>query len=135
MGDSSLKDFLKEYDIVPPESVAASKIIVDFWDRLGKPQDPLSKTGEKLMKIMIAVWEDLYPLEAYRWLKQRKEYKSSELTIGEQVKQHTGRSLASYPYPIYQMMKVVFPEFDPVKRENCIKMVKKFPIFQFANKV
>jgi len=49
----------------------------------------------------------------FLWLEQRKNYKASELSISQQVKRQTGRSLASYPYPIYQMMKKVFPDFDP----------------------
>jgi hypothetical protein len=64
----------------------------------------------------------------------RAEYKGSELDIKDQVKKKTGRSLASYPYPIYAMMKKLFPKFNPTERNNCMKMVKRFPIFRFANK-
>jgi hypothetical protein len=65
----------------------------------------------------------------------RAEYQKEELPISTQVARKTGRSLASYPLPIYNIMKKVFPGFDAAKRNNAIKMVKKWPIFRMANRV
>lgn len=123
------------YEEVPTEAIAASKIIADMWVRLGKPRDPFTTSGAKMMEIMIAVWMDLYPLQARVWLEERKEYKLNEMSTGEQVRKHTGRSLASYPLPIYNMIKKVFRGFDPAERKNCMKIVQKWPIFQYANKI
>lgn len=123
-----------QYEEIPREAVAASKIIVDFHKSLGEPKDPLSKNGEKLMTILISIWEDLYPLEAKLWYDERKEYQKEELSIGEQVNKGTGRSLASVPFPIYQMMKKVFPKYKLSKREDWLTFVKKYPMFRMANK-
>lgn len=125
----------EEYEEVPQLASAASTIISDMYLKLGKPKDPFSRSGEKLMDIIISVWHDLYPQDAREWFAMRSEYQNAEMSITEQVHQRTGRSLASYPYPIYQIMKRVFPEFDSAKRENCMKMVQKWPMFRFANKV
>lgn len=124
-----------EYEEVPQEANAASRIIAEMYIKLGKPQDPLSESGKKVVNIMIAVWEDLFPLQAKMWYEDRKDYKTNELSTTEQVRKHTGRSLASYPLPIYNMMKKVFPKFDVAERKNCMKMVKEWPMFQMANKV
>lgn len=131
----SIKLGQDEYDIYPKEAVAGARAIEYAWIKLGKPQDPFSESGGKLMDVIIAVWEDLYPKDSYEWHQSRKDYKNSEKTISEQVSQRTGRSLASYPFPIYQMMRKVFRGFDPSERKNCMSMVKKWPMFQFANKV
>jgi len=124
----------EDFEEVPKTAVVASKVVSDMWVRLGKPQTPFSTSGAKMMEIIIAVWQDCYPLDAKVWSDQRHEYKANELSIKDQVQRHTGRSLASYPYPIFKMMKSVFRGFDPAERKNCMKMVKKWPMFMFANK-
>ena len=139
IGHADIKDpkvdaVLKEFQQVPRESVVASKWLVDVWQQLGKPQDPLTPSGEKLMNVIIAVWQDLYPLEAKLWFAERLNYQKAELSITQQVHGHTGRSLASYPYPIYQMMKKLFPDFNRGERKNVLRLVRKFPMFRWANK-
>lgn len=124
----------EEYDVIDPTAVQASKIIVDMWIVLGKPKDPFSQAGKKVMDLIISVWEDMCPEDRIQWYKDRGLYKSSEKTIQEQVKQKTGRSLASYPYLIFMLMRTVFKGFDPAERKNCMKMVKIWPMFLFANK-
>lgn len=123
------------YDEVHPQAVVASKVVVDMWIGLGRPSDPFTEAGKKLMDIIISVWEDCYPKDAREWHAARKEYQDAEMTISEQVSKRTGRSLASYPYTVFAMMNAVFPGFDPTERKNCIKMVAQWPQFRFANKV
>lgn len=82
---------------------------------------------------MISAWQDLYPIESKLWLEDRREYQETEKPISEQVSKRTGRSLASFPYPLFKMMKTMFPDFKPAERKNCIKMVKKWPMFRMAN--
>jgi len=125
----------EEFDEVPQMSLLTSKMIVDAWDYLGQPTTPLSESGEKMMAVIIAAWEELFPEEAREWKEVRNRYKLNEMSITEQVYQRTGRSLGSYPYPIYAIMKRLFPKFQATERENMIKMVKRFPMFKFANKV
>lgn len=125
----------EEFEEVPRVSLAASKILADVWQGLGKPTSPLTDSGQKLMKIIISVWEDLYPKDSKEWYEMRTEYKNSELTIREQVHKHTGRSLASYPVPIYLLMKKLFPTFKLSERKNNIKLVSVFPMFQMCQKV
>lgn len=133
------KDYLKigdgVYEEIPREVNAASIIISDMQKKLGYPQDPYSDSGKKMMKILIAIWEDLYPHDAREWYATRKEYQSNELSITQQLAGHTGRSLASVPSQIYEMMKVVFPKYKCRKREDWMKLVKYYPMFQMANKV
>lgn len=123
------------YEEVSQDAYAASRIIADMYIKLGRPKDPFSVSGAKMLDIIIAVWQDLYPLQSKMWLEDRKDYKNNELTAREQVRKHTGRSLASYPLPILNIMRRVFRGFDPCERKNCMKIVKKWPIFQMTNKV
>lgn len=125
----------QEYQAVNPSALTATNILLKAWEQLGRPQTPFSRSGKKVMDLIIAIWEDLYPVDRETWRKDIKNYKAAELSIAEQVKGQTGRSLASYPFPIFKMMAVVFREFDPAERNNCMKMVKKWPIFQVTNKV
>ena len=127
--------FSEEYDVIPPQAVASVQILLKMWEQFGKPKTPFTKSGAKLMEIIISVWEDGYPADVVKWKADREEYKKSELPISTQVKKKTGRSLASYPLPIYGMMKKLFVGFDPTERKNCMKMVKKWKMFQMANKV
>lgn len=123
------------YDPVAKEAVVASKMLIDAYQRLGSPQTPFTRAGQKMMNIIIAVWEDLYPIESKIWNAEREEHLKSEMSIRNQVLKHTGRSLASYPFPIFKMMKVVFPDFNPAERKNCMSIVKKWPMFRMVNKV
>lgn len=124
-----------EYDIPSETSVVTSRWLVDAWEHLGRPDTPLSDAGEKMLAIIIAAWEELCPEEAKQWHEARKEYRVNELSTREQVHKHTGRNLASYPYLVYQVMRRIFPDFKPGERQNCIKLVARFPMFRFANKV
>jgi len=124
----------KTYDSVPQEAVSASGLLASAYIKAGRPQTPFTKAGAKIMDVIIAIWHDLYPIESEIWYNERKEYKKNEKSITDQVHGRTGRSLASYPLPIYRVMGVVFPNFKPAERKNCLKMVKKWPLFRFANK-
>ena len=142
IGQSDLKKTPKEikigdtvYGTAPQAAVTASKWLTDLWIQLGRPQTPLTDAGSKLMKVIIAVWEDLYPQESKLWWEGRSEYKKEELDIKTQVHKRTGRSLASYPFPIFMMCKRLFPDFKMGERKNAIKMARRFPMFQMANKI
>jgi len=123
-----------EYEMVSPAALAYSKALATAWDNLGKPTSPFTPAGNKLMDMIIKVWEKGYPSEAKQWYADRAEYKRNEMSISDQVSKRTGRSLASYPLPIYSMMKKLFIGFDPAQRNNCLKIVKKWPMFLMANK-
>lgn len=123
------------YEVPPLAAQVTSKAIADIYVQLGRPQDPFSQAGTKMMNLLIRVWEDNYPAEARKWWADRADYKANELSTKEQVHKQTGRSLASYPYPLYQMMKRVFPEFKFSERRNVLKLVKHWPMFRMANKV
>ena len=125
----------EEYETVPQAAIVASKWLTDVWKQLGKPETPFTQSGQKMMKVIISVWEDLFPLQMKMWYADRAEHLKNELSVNEQVHQHTGRSLASYPYPIFQMMKTIFKNFHPAERSNCMKMVKIWPMFRMVNKI
>lgn len=124
-----------EYEVIPKAAVSASKILVDVFEKVGRPEDPFSEQGKKVMEVIISLWQDLYPLEAKMWFEDRREHLNEEMTIREQVSKQTGRSLASIPSPIYRMMRKVFPEFKMDDREDFIKLVKEYPIFRMVNKI
>lgn len=121
------------YDEIPNDSVIASKALYDVWVKLGKPQDPICEQGQRMMKVITSVWEDLYPLEAKCWIEDRKEHLSAEMSIHDQVVKKTGRSLASYPLPIYRMMKKFFPGYDTTQRDHCFEMIRLYPMFRLVN--
>jgi len=129
------KKFLEGYEEIPKEAVLASKWLTDLWVKLGRPQTPFTPSGAKLMNVIIAVWEDTYPIQVKAWTDERATYKKEELLITEQVHRQTGRSLASYPMPIFRMMKKVFPNFKVGERKNTIRLVRKWPMFRFCQKI
>lgn len=124
-----------EYEQESEINLLASKVLADAWVQLGKPDSPLSDAGEKIMRAIFVVWEELDPVGSKEWLDQRKEYQSNELSINEQVHRRTGRSLATYPLPVFAIMKKMFPKFKFGDRESVIKLVRKYPQFRMANRV
>ena len=132
---SFTKSLTSEYEVIPPQAVASTQILMKMWERLGRPKTPFTPSGAKLMDIIIATWEDGYPKQAREWYETRKEYQRNELPISTQVSRKTGRSLASYPLPIFNLMRRLFEGFNPAERKNCMKMVKKWPMFRMANKI
>ena len=140
--DENLKKAPKEikingetYGQVSPEAIEASRLLMDVYIKLGRPKDPFTQAGGKLMNVIIAIWEDLYPIDSQIWHNERRDHLMAELSTIDQVHKHTGRSLASYPFPIFQMMKVVFKDFKPAERKNCMKMVRKWPMFKMCNRI
>jgi len=125
----------QNFEVIPDIAIHSSRWLIEIYQRLGRPQNPFTETGKKMMDVIITAWFNLYPIESRIWLDERRNYQNTEKSITEQVHTHTGRSLASYPMPIFKMMKIVFPDFKPAERKNCIKMVKRWPIFRMANKV
>jgi len=125
----------QNYEMIPEVVNEALMSLMLAWERLGQPKSVFSESGNKLMIVIIATWRDLFPKESQDWLDQRAESKFNEKTIHEQVKSQSGRSLASIPLYIHKIMKEVFKEDKVTDREYYKKLVKKFPIFQMANKV
>lgn len=123
------------YEIPTEHAAAITEHLVYAYGKLGKPEDPLSESGKKMMDVILATWEDTYPFEYYEWKSIRDEYKDNELDIHDQVKQGTGRNLAAYPMYVLQVMKRIFPNWDPIKRENCMALVREYPIFRMCNRV
>jgi hypothetical protein len=125
----------QEYIMPTRQGFVISDTISKVWNNLGRPDSPLTPTGEKLMNVIIATWEDTYPTQYKLWIEARDKHLKAEKTIKEQVKGKTGRNLASYPTYIYYLIKAVFPQFDFNRRENQLKMVKKYQIFRFVNTI
>ncbi len=122
-----------EYEIPPAEAIKITQYIVGIWEKVGRPNDPLSKTGQVVVKAIIYAYEKTYPIEWSEWLEERKEYQNNELSLYEQIK--TGRSAASYPMFIYNILRKVFPQTDFSNREFIFKFVKQFPVFQVARRI
>lgn len=136
--ESSSKEVMvggETYDVPTDQAIVVTDLIIRMWEKLGCPEDMFSESGQKLMAVIIATWEDTFPVESQRWYEERKLYQKEEKTTQEQVHQNTGRSLASYPYYIYSVMKIVFPKVKYSNRETVLKLVKHYPLFRFANKV
>lgn len=123
----------KAYEVPSEPAIILTEFLYRVWDKLGRPEDPLSTPGKKLVEAIIMAYEKAYPIEWHKWLSQRSDYQSDELTLHEQLK--TGRSLASYPVFIYHILHKMFPNTDFSERKFVIKFVKAFPMFRFANKV
>lgn len=127
-------NLLDDYEEVSPTVVASSKWLVDIWEKLGRPNTPLSESGAKMVNVILAVWKELSPQEAKEWHESRKTYKLNELDAKEQIRKHTGRSLASYPFLVFHLLRRIFPDFKFGDRDNCLKLVRKFPVFMMTNK-
>lgn len=126
----------KEYEEISANALGASAFLTDMWERLGRPKDPIStESGRRLMEMIINVWAKELTQEYVEWKQIRDDYKKNELDIKQQVKRKTGRSLASYPVFVYNIMRRMFPDFKPENRANAIKLVGYFPIFQFAERI
>ncbi len=128
-------DLSDEYETYSSEAVGVSRALPELYKRLGSPQDPTSEPGQKMMKVLIAVWRDMCPHESLNWLESRKDYQNTELSISEQVSKSTGRSLASYPLPLFKMMKLFFPDYKFSDLDSVIKFVKVFPMFRMARQI
>ena len=124
----------EQFEVPSLTAQITSKAISDIWVQLGRPTDPFSTTGKQMVNLLIKVWEDNYPADAREWKAKRTLYQNNELSTKEQVHKGTGRSLASYPYPLYMMMKKVFKGFKFSDRNNVLKLVRQWPMFRFANK-
>lgn len=123
----------KAYEVPPEQAIILTEFLHRVWERLGKPTDPLSDAGKKVVEAIIMAYERTYPMEWRDWLKDREQYQHDELTLHEQLK--TGRSLASYPVFIYNVLRKMFPTTDFSNRDFIIKFVRAFPMFRYANRV
>lgn len=123
------------YDIPSDFSIALSTELVRVWVGLGQPTDLFTVAGDKMMKVIIASWEDAFPAEAASRREDLISIKSEQMTTKEQIKGHTGRQLASIPYYIMKLMKAIFKENKLGDRENMIKLVKLYPMFSLVEKV
>jgi hypothetical protein len=121
------------YEVPSDQAIILTEYLFRVWDKLGQPKDPLSIAGQKLVEAIILAYEKTYPREWAQWLEQRKEYQNEELTLHQQIS--TGRSLASYPMFVYNLLRKMFPDVDFSKRQFVIKFVKLFPMFRVARRI
>ncbi len=120
------------YEVPSEPAIILTEFLYRVWNKLGKPTDPLSTPGKKLVEAIIMAYEKSYPIDWRQWLSQREDYQYDETTLKEQIK--TGRSLASYPIFIYNILRKMFPTTDFSERKFVMKFIKEFPMFRFANK-
>jgi hypothetical protein len=121
------------YEIPPEQAIIITEYLMRVWNKLGKPSDPLTRTGQAMVDAIILAYQKTYPKEWHDWLENRKEYQSEELTVHQQI--NTGRSLASYPVFIYYLMKKIFPNVDLTERKFVLKLIKIFPAFRVTGQV
>jgi hypothetical protein len=135
VSDPKVDVILNNMEEIPEVVTAGSKWAVDAWVRLGSPTSPFTESGEKLVNVLIAMWEEMYPQDSHDWYEQRREYQKEELDVTTQVQKKTGGSLASFPYPLFQMFKRFFPDtkFTGITgRDTCKKMVRRWPMFKLS---
>lgn len=123
---------LSNYELPPKEAVMITEYFMRVWEKLGRPSDPLTRTGQAMVDAVILAYEKTYPNEWHQWLENRKEYQDNELTLHEQLQ--TGRSLASYPVFIYNSLKRLFPNTDFSDRDFVFKFIKLYPAFRVCGK-
>lgn len=120
----------EEFEQIPTTAIAASKWLTDIYIKLGRPDDPLSEKGEHMMNAIVNVWEFLDPKSAKQRRASIQEYRDTELDVKEQVKQGTGRNVASLPTPVYHLMGKFFPQFKLDNRDNFMRLTKRYPYFR-----
>lgn len=123
------------YDVIPDVLNEAANYLMIAYKDLGQPTTVFSEAGEKMLKVIFATWQDIFPRESKQWIKNRERYKKSEKSIKEQVKEHTGRNLASIPLYVYKMMGKFFTDDEDQNRDYYLKLAAKFPEFRLANRV
>ena len=52
-----------EYEIPSDQAIIITEYLYRVWDKLGRPQDPLSGAGKKLVEAIILAYEKTYPNE------------------------------------------------------------------------
>ena len=124
----------EQYYIPGKTAIDAANLLTYAWDEAGKPDTLFSDGGDKIMTVLVSMWQDLYPEESKQWMEDRKEYQDNELESSEQIRKETGRSLASVPMFFHTTLKALFKD-EEMDREYYKKLVKKYPMFRMTNKV
>lgn len=128
----TVSDF--KVELFTQEEYSAADMLAKLWDGLGRPTDPFSESGIKLMNGILSTWEVLRPEEAYDWKRMRDEYKNNEKDIHQQVKEHSGRILAAMPPLFLTFFHTFFPDYK-MDREFFIKLARQFPMMRMANRI
>ena len=127
------KDFnLDDFETPTKQAVIISNILSKAWSAFGQPTTVMSESGKKLMTVVIAAWEDSYPVEANTWKNQRSEELLNERTIKESIKAG-GHNSAAYPCWVFQMRTAAFPQECFAKKETKNYLIKNFPVFRTSN--
>lgn len=126
-----MEEYYEEFTL---EQVKAAEALFNVWEKAGMPETPFSKSGKIVMDAIFDVWELVMPQEYNEWVEARKEYQQAEKTIKEQVKQRTGRSLASYPPLVFTLIKKIFPNLK-LDRQTHIRFAREYPLLRFANRI
>lgn len=123
------------YDVPTAARLLYAEYITRVWEKLGCPRTIYSDAGKKLVEALIYGWEKTYVQDAVARRIERAEYQANEMEIKDQVRKETGRSLASIPTMILFLMRRLFSEDMPFKREWHIYLVQHFDFFRYANKI
>lgn len=123
-----------EVILLPQDQYQAVDYLVKIWEGVGRPTEPFSKSGLKVVEAIIEAWKIIKPDEYMDWKRIRDEYQSSEMDVHDQVKQKTGRIAVSMPRLFITLFHKMFPGYN-TDRTFFLKLGKHYPIFRFAQKL
>lgn len=122
------------YEEFTLDQVNVAEYLFNIWERSGMPDTPFSAAGKQVMEAIFDAWQVILPQEVIEWKRERDEYQANEMTIKQQVRKGTGRTLASYPPLVYTLIKKMFPNLK-MDRTTHIKLAREYPMLKFANRI
>lgn len=123
-----------EVVLVPQDKYLAVDYLIKIWESVGRPTEPFSKSGLRVVEAIIEVWKVILPEEYVEWKKIRDDYQRSEKDIHTQVREGTGRISVSMPRLFVTLIHKMFPDYK-MDKSFFVKLAKHFEIFRFANKI
>ena len=51
----------QNFEVIPDIAIHSSRWLIEIYQKLGRPQNPFTETGKKMMDVIITVWFNLYP--------------------------------------------------------------------------
>jgi hypothetical protein len=117
------------YEQASPETTAIATGLMKIWEKLGKPDDPMSATGFLVIDNIVQVWLRFYSDELEQFTKDIKQELTVERSVRESNKQG-GYFMISYPPHLYQLLKAMFPDIKLQDKAFIKHFLFRYPQFK-----
>lgn len=118
------------YEPVSKAGTAMTKVIMDVWEKFGRPRNFETTPGRKLLRLMFDIWSTYFTEECADFIRTQYEKKKNEILLSEMT---FGYTPLAYPPRLHTMIKAVFTDVRLTDKKTTRLILEILPELSSSN--